>query len=611
MEKDTTFESFGEENIFEPLAAYKNIFKEKFNRNAQEYFDGLVEKSKIDIEANKETNRKIKKAVAEAEQLDKKIITKSGWRLFLIFLAVVSFIAFIGGIIITVQGIQDTWVPILTITLGLVIAIFSLIMIFVAINPKIKALQLQKNEEDKRIKKLKNEAWEQLKSLNDLFGNSTNIDLFKKTIPLINLDQTFNSKRLDYLVNKFGLADNYDLNRSTLYVQSGDIIGNPFFLARDLVHYLGTKTYSGSITITWTTTTYINGKASVRHHSQVLTAHVTKPCPYYHKETYLVYGNEAAPDLIFSREDSDAELLNEKQIQKVVAKEEKKLNKMAEKSLKKGGTFTVMGNTEFDVLWGGQNRNNEVQFRLLFTPLAQKQLLALMKDKTVAYGDDFDFIKHKKINIVEPEHLATTIFELGPEHYRNYDYEEMRKNFLFLNNDFFKSVYFTFAPILAIPIYQQHKPHEYIYKDLYESYVSFYEHEKVANALNEDEFKHPLCKTPSILKTSTIRSGDFLDTVLVTAYGYKTIERVEVVRVSGGDGRIHTVPVSWTEYIPVQKETPLNIGIIEEQKAETWSEKIRKSFEAFKKDDSNEGNKDIIPVGLFLAHIVKSKKKDK
>lgn len=607
-----TFEGFDGDNIFEPLAAYKNVYKNLFDQNANEYFNGLVEKSQIDIEANRETNRKIKKATAESEQLDKNIKSRAGWRGFVIFLIVVSLIALIAGIYTAVQNTFETsTAPILLISFGGVFIVSFLVIIFAAINPKIKNLRALKQEKDKRIDALKTEAWGQMKPLNDLFKNSTNIDLFKKTIPLINLDKMFDSKRLDYLINKFGLNDYYDKNRSTLYVQSGDIIGNPFFLARDMVHVLGTKTYSGSITITWTTTSYVNGRTVTQHHSQVLTAYVTKPCPYYHKETYLVYGNEAAPDLVFSRVDSDAEKMNEKQIQKMVEKEEKKLNKKAEKSLKTGGSYTVLGNTEFDVLWGGQNRNNEVQFRLLFTPLAQKQLLALIKDKTVAYGDDFNFIKHKKINIVEPEHLANTVFDLGPETYRSYDYETSKHNFLFYNNEFFKSVYFAFAPILAIPIYQQHKPHEYIYKDLYSSYVSFYEHERVANALNESEFKHPLCTTPNILKTLIIKSGESLDTVLVTAYGYQTVQHVEYVKVSGGDGRVHSVPVSWTEYIPVEKETPLDIGVIEEQKEETWAEKIRKTFSSLQKQDASTDNKDILMVGLFLAHIIKKSKKDK
>ena len=59
----------------------------------------------------------------------------------------------------------------------------------------------------------------------------------------------------------------------------------------------------------------------------------------------------------------------------------KKLEKKSRKSVNQGTNYTVFGNSEFEVLFGATNRNHEVQFRLLFTPLAQTELLKLMKEK--------------------------------------------------------------------------------------------------------------------------------------------------------------------------------------------------------------------------------------
>ena len=53
--------------------------------------------------------------------------------------------------------------------------------------------------------------------------------------------------------------------------------------------------------------------------------------------------------------------------------------------------FTEMGNAKFDALFGAVDRNNEVEFRVLFTPLAQKNMLDLLTDKN-HYGDDFYFL---------------------------------------------------------------------------------------------------------------------------------------------------------------------------------------------------------------------------
>lgn len=117
-------------------------------------------------------------------------------------------------------------------------------------------------------------------------------------------------------------------DRSTLYVKSGEINGNPFFISDNLYHKMGTKDYTGSIVITWTETTRDSkGNLVTRTRSQTLTATITKPCPYYSTMPFLVYGNEAAPDLIFSRDDSDAEKMTEKQIERHVNKEIKSLKR--------------------------------------------------------------------------------------------------------------------------------------------------------------------------------------------------------------------------------------------------------------------------------------------
>ena len=267
---------------------------------------------------------------------------------------------------------------------------------------------------------------------------------------------------MDYLVGKFGFEASRDNNRSTIYVQSGDINGNPFFICCDRTHELGTKTYTGSRTIHWITTHSTGGKTSVRHHSQTLTASVEKPCPYYKKQAYLVYGNEAAPDLVFSRQDSDAEHMAQKEIDKQVSKKIKKLNKRAERNTARGDSFTVLGNSEFEVLFGAVDRNNEVQFRLLFTPLAQKQLLELMKEKEAGFGDDFGFVKRKMINYLYPKHLEDIKLSVTSEYFQGYDIDAVKSKFISYNNEYFRHVYFALAPILAIPLYQQQKPREYI-----------------------------------------------------------------------------------------------------------------------------------------------------
>ncbi|MDD4204009.1 MAG: hypothetical protein PHF62_02675 [Acholeplasmataceae bacterium] len=599
---------YDKEYVYEPLLAYDQIFKEEHHKNTTAFFDDLVKKSKINKEENKLTNKELVALDKKRNAVQKKINNQSALKGFLIFL-LIAFVVVIGvSIYMWVDSGYHYIQPIL-IGVSVILFVLFLLLIIKKIKPKLVILKGEKTVLDKKYKETLELAWAQMAPLNNLFTYGQNTAIFRKTLPLIDLDKMFDSKRLDYMVAKFGLNSTPDLDRSALYVQSGDINGNPFYIARDLVHQLGTKTYTGSIVIHWTTvSTDSKGRPRTVHHSQTLTAQVTKPCPYYHESPYIVYANEAAPDLIFSREDSNAEHMEEKEIDKFVKKQSKKLRKKQEKGLKTGSNYTVMGNTEFEVLFGGSNRNNEVQFRLLFTALAQKQLLQLMKDKKIGFGDNFDFRKHKMINVVFPEHLQSFDLNVSPSYFKDYNIDVIEKKFIDYNNGYFKAIYFGFAPILSIPLYQHQKPHEYIYKDKYNSYVSFYEHEQVVNMMNETQFKHPLSKTRNILKTSTVKSGNHCDTVKVTAYGYDAIQRTDYISKMGGDGRMHMVPVNWVEYISVSQDTNVDINVlVEDKKPESYNEKIRAIFEKFQ--DRQVTTDDMVKVGPFIAYIA-SKTKD-
>lgn len=593
------------EGLFDLLGSYQNIYKPRHLKNTTELFDSLVEKSKVDIPANQETNRKIKDAHSQIGQLAKRIRKRTAVKVLLI-LAIIAAVAAIASQIYVMTQTGPEVLP-----LSIVFAGAALIVLFIALIKKMgrltKELKSAKGELEAAARKLEDEAWEQMRSLNALFTSKMSQELLSKTLPMINFDRIFDRKRLDYFVGKFGLMDAQDdTSRSALFVQSGDIGGNPFFICNDLVHELGTKVYTGSIVIHWTTTEVQDGKTVTVHHTETLTASVTKPCPYYKELPYLVYGSEAAPDLIFSRRDSDAENMNQKQIDKQVNKKIKKLNKKAEKSVTSGGGFTVLGNSEFEVLFGATNRNNEVQFRLLFTPLAQKQLLQIMKEKEIGFGDDFGFSKYRMLNYIYPEHLRNIKLNISPEFYHGYDFDEVKAKFLSYHENYLRHIYFTFAPILAIPLYQQQKPQEYIYRDLYDSCASFYEHEFVANNMNPALFAHPESDTPNILKTAVVGSDGSCDTVQVTAYGYHTEPRVDYVNKLGGDGRIHTIPVHWTEYIPVAQTTELVTAPIPAEEELTPAEHFRQALEnlaAQKKMDP----KDVYTAGLFLAYILRQK----
>jgi len=143
---------------------------------------------------------------------------------------------------------------------------------------------------------------------------------------------------------------------------------------------------------------------------------VTKPKPEYSTHTALVYGCQAAPDLHFSRKAAHTERLSERELERKIRSGEKDLLERAEQSTVEGGDFREMTNTEFDVLFGALDRDNEVQFRVMFTPLAQNNTVDLLRN-TSGFGDDFSFYKQGRLNHIVSEHAQTWHMNTSPHHY--------------------------------------------------------------------------------------------------------------------------------------------------------------------------------------------------
>lgn len=274
-----------------------------------------------------------------------------------------------------------------------------------------------------------------------------------------------------------------------------------------------------------------------------------------------MYGNDAAPNLSFSRQPSgltgkDGELWSS-----IRKKWRLSRLKAYSRNLEDDSNFTLMNNHEFETWFHAKDRDNEVEFRLLFTPVAQTQMLNLMKDTKVGYGDDFTFIKQKKVNVLFSKHLAEASIDTDPSLFYNWDYDAAAAFFTSFNERYFKDAYFALAPLLSIPLYQQMRTHEEIWKGVLDgSPSSFWEHESVANYYGEDKFAHPSCITRSLLKTEVVQRENGENTISVTAYGYRGEERIDYEEVYGGDGKWHEVAVPWTEYLPVQKTSDMYLS---------------------------------------------------
>ncbi len=546
-----------EDEILEPLESYNKLYKDKFNEVTTTYFDELVQKSQIDVEANRKTIKEIKEKQALLEKKQK----KRKWINFAKGVMItISIILILVSVIITLNQNSSTVLKVVmwVITgLAVVGTILAIVLWLAKITMKL-AEEINKLKEE--IQALIDLSWKQMAPLNALYDWNIPAALIEKTIPLFQMDKHFDSKKYYYMNKKYGLDANDDENASTYYVQSGSILGNPFLLCKDFRMDMGMKTYTGQITIHWTTYVHTkNGRQAV-HHTQVLRASVQREAPFYSYVTYLVYGNDAAPKLKFSRWPSRGSSMDDKQLKKFVKKGAKDLDAKQKKDLmdKNADTnFTRLGNDEFEVLFGGTDRNNELEYRLLFTPLAQKNMIRLLKQGP--FGDDFSFKKELTLNYIQSRHSQSFDYQANPMMFVSNDHDAARNFFINYNNNYFKNFFFEMAPLMSIPLYQQHKSVEFIYGEDFDANLSTYEHEAMANRFNPNDLKHPKACTPNIYKTKLVDKKDKIDKVVVTAHSFIGERRVTYVTKLGGDGRLHTIPVRWIEYIPVSKDTEMAV----------------------------------------------------
>lgn len=526
------------DDVHEPLAQYLADFKAAHVKNTSDFFEDLVRQSGVDAAANAKTVQQLRQL---EQQADKASSANKWWRV--LRGVVIAATLFALGYIFTYHSWP--W-------FGLPIAIFAAALY--KLNQVIADTRGQLKKLKQACDAKRNEAWKQMTALNQLYDWDIVAKLVQKTVPRIAFDPYFSNGRIEELRNSFGWSGDLGNGHSILFSHSGVLNGNPFILANTLKHWMGRKTYHGSRQISWTERVQgTDGKWRTETRHETLHASVEKPFPEYNNQTFIIYGNEAAPDLLFSRSPSKLSQLEDGFFDKM--RKNHAIKKLENKSrdIRQGKAFAPMSNREFDALFDATDRNHEVQFRLLFTPLAQQEMLKLLKDSQVGYGDDFVFKKMQMINVVEPAHMCHTDIGAEPAKFYAYELAHARAFFNNYHNDFFRSFYFGIAPLLTIPLYQQHRSHADIYKDTYTSKSCFWEHEAIANYHGEAEFKHPDCVTRSILKTSAKIEADGSQSVRVTANGYSSIEKVTHVSVWGGDGRSHQVSVDWDEYHDVQR----------------------------------------------------------
>jgi hypothetical protein len=522
-----------------PVNCYRSELREAHARHTSTCFEELRRRSGVDQAANARTIA----ALSETELA----LKESGQK---------SSILLAAGATAGVAGLFGAVAAFASAPWWAVVPVLSGWAILQKITPMFRAAQAQSKALQAECARHKAEAWAQMAPLNALYDWGIPAQLIQQTLPLLHLDPYFANGRLQDLRDNFGWDDRMNSeDRSITFTHSGTLGANPFVVAQSILHWMSVETYSGSLVISWQESYRdAQGNVQFRTHTQTLTASVIRPAPAYTKESFVLYGNEAAPDLSFAREPSSLSSATDGKFgrwRKGLA-----VKKLEAKARKLEG-FTVMSNQEFDALFHAVDRDHEVQFRVLFTPLAQQEMLNVLKDKESGFGDDFSFYKWQMINAVLPEHLNRIDIGLAPAAFHHYDLEAARRHFNDYHNALFRSIYFSFAPLLSIPLYQEQRAAPDIGRDVLGWRPSYWEMESLINAMEESAFAHPASATKNILKVSAEYLDEGVEEVEVTAYGFRTLDRVHYVTMLGGDGNWHDVPVPWTEYIPVERTSML------------------------------------------------------
>lgn len=510
--------------IYNPLEEYEKKFKALHLENTQKFFDGLVKRSGVNVEENRKTVKQYHEYTENLKKLKRKL---NFWR----FLRVV-----------------------------MIIALILIPLVIWKVTPKIRALREEVAQADQKARELLAQAYTQMEPLNTLFTARDALDIIESTVPLLSFAPCFSVEQENNMIVNFDFGNQNNIEHSTLDVLAGHYNENPFLFENKMIHRMGSETYHGYKTIHWTESYRdSNGRRRRKTCSQTLHATVTKPKPFYHTQVQLNYCAQGAPELSFTRDATHLDQKTEKEIRKHIKKGEKKLKKMTDKALAQNRDFMSMSNSDFEVLFDATDRNNEVQFRTLFTPLAQTNMVNLILSQS-GFGDDFHFIKHNRTNKIITKHSQGRPLSLSPTLFLSFDFDIIKESFIGKNTAFFKAVYFDLAPILAIPVYQERPVHSLNPIPHYDQKYSYRDCEALANAMDPREIAHPDTKTTAILKSDFVRATDAADEIRVTAYSYDIVQRLDLIPMLGGDGRFHDVPVPWDDYIPLEKQSTLFVG---------------------------------------------------
>ena len=227
------------EDVYEPLARYRDEFRQKFAALAREKFQELTRKSNVDVRANRALVSEIKNLQKQADSARSKK-TCYGWLMALGFIGAVAALV---GVIAAGDSAPEM-------NGGCITGIVAGIALGIAMIPLYNAAAKSLATLETRITSKKAVAWEQMQPLNNLYTWDITVKLIEATVPRLEFDPYFTADRLAALHSQFDWDDSFNDGKSVIFAQSGVINGNPFVFGHYLDMEWGEKTYEGTKEIT-------------------------------------------------------------------------------------------------------------------------------------------------------------------------------------------------------------------------------------------------------------------------------------------------------------------------------------------------------------------------
>lgn len=541
--------SASEAGAYEPLKLYDRRLRKAHREATKAYLDKLLAKAKID---EAENARRVKAIQAQKGKVRGHQRRLAWWTFLFVLLLIITLLLCIAAGFGLWSVFGEEGAPFDNTLLAILLATPIALALSLLTAKRRKAAQQALAQHEALLNQLLKDAWAQMAPLNEQLRWEVSIAIIKETTDLFVFDPLPSQARwMEFGATASGATPKFP-NESATFALSGTVHGSPWLFLNGLRWQWEPKIYEGHLTIHWTELERDSrGRSRVVPRSQVLVATVEKPAPVFYEEARLLYGTPYARNLTFLRAPSD---FTQEELGWWGRRKKRKAQKALEaysRNLKDDSDYTMLNNAEFETLFCTKDRNDEHDFRVLFTPLAQTWMLALLNDHKVAFGDDFYFRKDGSIITITPEHLQEVSPDADVATCRDYDLKEVKRKFMAFEERYFKGFFAAFMPLLSVPLHQTPRPSLRVKKDDAPSEVFV---EALANA-HRDVFVPPKSVTESILVCHGTSERDFE----VEAQGFTTVQHTDYVSRMGGDGHFHDVPVPWEEYLPLVRTTSLRV----------------------------------------------------